>query len=759
MKLFSEKKWSVYVICIILAVSAGASFFAKKVEIDHDYERFFSKNDPDLQKYREYTAKFNEEDGDIILVGVQDSSGIFNSTFMGAIKNSGNEIKALPNVKNVISPCHNCFYGKISGLVGFEKKDCIGFNNFEADSIRIYKDKKLKGSLFSADGDAVLLYIIVEQNINKTQGEKLMQDLQIILDKNKLNKPAIAGKIRTISHYSEKMMEELSLFFITSVILVCIFLLVSYRMWWAVVIPLIIIVCCIIWTVATMVLTGKSFDVLMVMLPTIIFVVGMSDIVHFLNKYLDELRKGQEKTKAITSSYKEVGLATLLTSCTTAIGFFSLLAVDVVPVQEFGVYAGIGVIIAYVLTFCFLPFCLILIPVPTQFVSAKKSIWSAFLDRSFLKIARNQKRVITISCLLLVGGILGTSFLPVNTYLLEDLSATDPVKMDYVFFEEKFSGARPMEIELKVGSDKNNIFDFQVAREIEKIEKYIENSYTESGAGFLLSPIDPIKYLYKIKHANNEKYFKLPKKEKTYLNLLKEVKKHYPIENASVLISSDSLYARISGKIKDLGSHVIDLENNKFNRFVSDSINPNYLVVSLTGTPLLLDKNNRKLSSNIMLGLGAAFVIIGLIIGLIYKNWAITIISLAVNTLPLFIISGLMLLMGFDIKTSTALIFTLAFGIAVDDTIHMLSKLKIELRKGSSVIVALRRSYLSTGKAIIVTSLILCGGFLTLICSDFTSVYTMGLLISITLFIAVILDLTLLPVLILMARNTIKPNR
>jgi uncharacterized protein len=448
----------------------------------------------------------------------------------------------------------------------------------------------------------------------------------------------------------------------------------------------------------------------------------------------------------------------LLTSCTTAIGFFSLLAVDVVPVQEFGIYAGIGVMMAYVLTFSFLPFCLIIIPAPTKFISAKKSIWSSFLDQAFIKVARSQKRIIAISCLLLAGGVLGSSFLKVNTYLLEDLSPNDPVKKDYVFFEKKFSGARPMEIELKVGSNSKNIFDFEVAKEIEKLEKYIETHYTQNGVGFILSPLDPVKYLYKIKHANNEKYFKLPRKERTYLNLLAEVKKYYPVKNTNTLVSTDSTFARISGKINDLGSYLIDEENIKFNKFVNDSINEKHLYIVLTGTPLLLDKNNKKLSSSIMLGLGVAFVIIGLIIGLIYKNWSITIISLAVNTLPLFIISGLMLMMGFDIKTSTALIFTLAFGIAVDDTIHMLSKLKIELKKGSSVIVALRRSYLSTGKAIIVTSLILCGGFLTLILSDFTSVYTMGLLISITLFIAVILDLTLLPVLILMARKTIKSN-
>ena len=191
-------------------------------------------------------------------------------------------------------------------------------------------------------------------------------------------------------------------------------------------------------------------------------------------------------------------------------------------------------------------------------------------------------------------------------------------------------------------------------------------------------------------------------------------------------------------------------------KFLNDSIDSSLITVKLTGVPLLIDKINERLSGNILLGLLLAFTAIAIIIGLVYKTWIIVVISMIVNTLPLILVGGIMYVLGLDIKISTSLIFTLAFGIAVDDTIHMLSKLKLLLRKGIPLTDALKLSYLTTGKAIIVTSAILCSGFLSLVFSNFISMQTMGLLISLTLLIAVVVDLTLLPLLLDRFKSKIK---
>lgn len=754
------KKTSSILLIAIFVLSGIAFFQAKNIKIDYDFERFFPDNDPDLQKYLTYSNNFEGKDDNFILVGIKNKNGVFQKKFLEKIKSVGDSIQKIPEVKKVLSPCHNCFYIKQTGFSGFEVKDCISFKDLKTDSIRIFNDEKLPGSLFSKTSHSISFYISIISGLNKKESENVLEKIQKILYNKNFNEKHVAGKIITVQHYTQQMEEELLIFFTCSAVLVCLFLWFSYKAWWAVLVPLTIILTSIIWSVAIMVITGKSFDILMIMLPTIIFVVGMSDIVHFLNKYIDELRIGTSKFNAIKTSFKEIGLATLLTSITTSIGFFTLIAIDILPVKEFGIYSGISVIVAYLLSFLTLPLFLSLLAKPTHLIDRKNKLqWRLFLNKRFIWVLKNPKTIILSSAFLTIIGIAASSQLKVNTYLLEDLQESDPIKVSYTFFEDNFSGVRPVEVLLRPGKTSLNIYNYNTAKEIEKLESYLKKNYTEQGVGFMLSPLDPIKYLYSIKHNNNPEYFKLPNREKRYQHTLNQISQYGAQLNENKFINKDSTMGRISGKINDVGSYIIKLENEKLNHYLKDSIDSNYLTAELTGSPALLDKNNEKLSSNILIGLIIAFLIIGTIIGIIYRSFTLVGITLIVNALPLLIVASLMLLLGFDIKISTALIFTLAFGIAVDDTIHLLSKLKLELRKTNSVIWALKRSYLSTGKAIIITSLILCGGFLTLIGSSFSSIYSMGLFVSITLFIAVIIDLTLLPVLIIAIRNKISPNQ
>jgi predicted RND superfamily exporter protein len=755
MKRNNLKIWSIIALAFIFVITGVGTYSARNITVDYNYENYFPQQDSSLKSYKEFVQNFGA-DGEFILIGLKNKDGIFDSTFLRKIQSLGNELKLKNNVNYLISPCHECFSHKMAGLATFEKKPCISFESFIKDSVKIYQNKKLIGSIFSANGKAVTIYLSTPNKLNKKSGDKLLSDINSTLEKYNFDELHISGRIIATSYYTEKLEDELILFFCISTALVCLFLWYSFKSLWGVVVPITIVIFSMIWTVVIMKLAGKDFDLLMVMLPTIVFVVGMSDLVHFLSRFLDELRAGQRKLQAIKISFKEVGLATFLTSSTTSIGFFSLTIVEITPVKEFGIYSGISVIVAYVLTFIMLPLFLIILPPPNKLLKGKrKERWELLLSRCF-EFIFNHKKIIYISILsITILSLLGISQLSTNNYLLEDLKENDPVKKDYRFFEQNFSGVRPFELELTVGPNGNNIYDFKSAIEIQKIEKYLETQYTPKGVGFIISPLDPIKYLYAVKHNNNPDYYRLPAKEKTYLNQLHMLHKLNP-SSAISLVSSDSNKVRLSGKIDDLGGLIIRKENEKFMRFVLDSVNTSLITAQLTGAALLIDKTNENLSSNILLGLLLAFTVIAIIIGLVYKTWIVVVITMLVNTLPLIMIGGIMNLLNLDIKVSTTLIFTLAFGIAVDDTIHMLSRLKLLLRRGMPLMEALKTSYLSTGKAIIVTSLILCSGFLSLTFSTFVSMQTMGFLISITLLIAVIVDLTVLPLLLAAFKSKIK---
>ena len=215
------------------------------------------------------------------------------------------------------------------------------------------------------------------------------------------------------------------------------------------------------------------------------------------------------------------------------------------------------------------------------------------------------------------------------------------------------------------------------------------------------------------------------------------------------LISSDKKTTRIMGSIGDLGSEIIENKNEQLLSFIESEIDPNIVQVRITGTAHLLDQNMKTLSNSITLGLIIAVIIVSIIMAILYKSLKIVLISIIPNVIPLIMIAGIMGIFGIQFKVTTAIIFTIAFGICVDDTIHFLSKFNLELKKGKSLLYALKRTYLATGKAIVLTSLILCSGFLMLIFSDFSGTFYTGVLITIALFIAVIADLTILPILLL----------
>ncbi|MDC0600681.1 MMPL family transporter, partial [Flavobacteriales bacterium] len=224
----------------------------------------------------------------------------------------------------------------------------------------------------------------------------------------------------------------------------------------------------------------------------------------------------------------------------------------------------------------------------------------------------------------------------------------------------------------------------------------------------------------------------------------------------SDLVNVELGLARITAKTADLGAKELALRNDKFldriNQHLESEFEHPPFTVKITGTASLIDLNNRFLASDMVLGLLIAFAAVALIVGLLFKSLKMTLISLVPNVLPLLFIAGFMGAMDIDLKVSTSIIFTIAFGIAVDDTLHFLAKYRILLQQGRSPIWALRRTFLSTGKAIVVTSIILCGGFSTLMLSSFEGTFHIGLLVSLTLCFAVLVDLAVLPLLLLPKR-------
>lgn len=744
------------VLIVLSALTAVFMYAASNLEFDYDYEKYFPKSDDSMVHFEQFRKQYGE-DSNFLLIGLENKSGIFDVDFLKKVKKFGDELMADTIVEFITSPVHNCGYYKKAGLNGLSFKPYLNLNQpeiSEADSLRIFKNDQLTGSLLSKDGSSICIFLRTQVNLNKKEASHILN----LIDKKKedynFSSFHLAGRVLAQTYIVEKMISELVLFISTSIILLVGFLYISFRSWWGVVIPLIVVLVSIVWTLAIMYFSGKSFDLLMVMLPTIIFVVGMSDLVHLLAKYLDELRLGKEKNEAIKIAFKEVRWATFLTSLTTAIGFFSLTFANITPIKEFGIYAGVSVFVAYFLAFTFLPSVLVLVKPPQKLIQSKENnFWDKYLRGWMRGVFKNQKKVLLITLALVIIGVFSANSLKIDNYLLEDLSNSDPIKQDVNYFEENYSGLRPFEAEI-VAKGPDGVVNYEFLQELEKIESYLRAEYTEEGVGFLISPLTIFKEAYFIKKGSKPKYRKLPETARRFEALKRQMKEgasklQIDLGKGFSLISPDSTKCRMTGKLRDVGGFNIKKENLKLADFIAREINPNVLEFRLTGTAVLIDKNNGTLAKDLLMSLLFAFSIIAIVVGLMFKNFKIALLSLIPNVLPLLLVTVVMYLGGIDLKISTSLIFTLAFGIAVDDTIHLLSKYKLEQKKGRSHLYALKRAYLSSGKAIIVTTLILVGGFLTLLFSTFTSTFYMGLLVSVTLIIALIFDLMVMPLIML----------
>jgi len=372
--------------------------------------------------------------------------------------------------------------------------------------------------------------------------------------------------------------------------------------------------------------------------------------------------------------------------------------------------------------------------------------WTWLLGKSMTWTLKNGKIILYSSTLLVMLAVLGILKLEVNTFLIDDLPRSHPMKADFMFFDKHFGGSRPFEMAVQVRNPALSVFDYPVLMEMEKVENYLLHSY---GTSALTSPVKIIKQTNQAVNGGLRKYHIIPDSlDLVKLNRFINQIKRQPYFNS--MVSADQKSSRFSGRMGDIGSSITTAKTTALRNFINADIDTTLVNFRVTGTSLLIDKNNAYLVKNMSTGLAIAFAVVALIAGLMFRSWRMILITLIPNVIPLLLVAGIMGTLGITLKLSSSVIFTVAFGIAVDDTIHFISKLKMELAKGKSKLYAIKRTYFSTGKAIIITTLILISGFLTLLWSSFGGTYYIGLFVGLTLLFALIIDLTLLPVFILL---------
>jgi len=728
----------------LVAVTGWMGWQALGLEFNYDFEQFFPEDHPETTFYREFRETFGS-DNDFLIVGFEGDS--LSAAFLSEVDAHVEALEALPGVESVQSPTRLKLPVRdpLSGMA-FQRPllSWESDSSLTRDLSRLRMRNDVMGTFVSPSGRAVALTLEHTDGLSKAGCDSLAAAVSAWEESAHRSKSAIldvhvSGRAVAQAYYVGVMEREVAWFVSVGIVLLVAFLWFAFRTAWGVLVPLTVVLVSGLWTLGIMVATGKAVDVMTVVLPTILFVVGISDVVHVLTRYYDERRADVSHQEAMTRAFREVGLATFLTSLTTALGFLTLLTSSIGPVHDFGVYSAVGVGVAYVLAFTLLPSVMVLVPPPHVSKRGTGVFWNGALHRALRWTLRN-KRGLAVAWVGIAGmAVWLGSGLRVDNKLIEDLREDDPFREQFVFFEREFAGVRPFELAVTMPEplDKPDMMNA-----MDQLEQHLQSEY---GVGALVGPATATRMAHRGWQGDREEHFSVPTDPSVFRKVLRLLDRS---GQWGALVAEDGRTTRVFGKVEDTGSQVIATKNVALDAWCEANL-PEGSTWKVTGTAHLVDVNNASLASDMVGGLGLALIAVALIAGLLFRSGAMVVLCLVTNLLPLAMIAAVMVLMGVDLKVTSGIIFTVAFGIAVDDTIHFLSKLRLQLAQGRTLATAVKRSFLATGKAIVVTSLILCGGFMTLTTSSFLGTFHIGLLISLTLLFAVVADLTFLPWMVL----------
>jgi uncharacterized protein len=570
-------------------------------------------------------------------------------------------------------------------------------------------------------------------------------DIQTAISSFSFDETHVIGRSLGQKIYVEMMAREMALFIAISFFLTLLFLFIAFRSFWNVVLPTLVVLTSIVWTLGAIELLGQDIDIMLTILPTILFVIGISDSVHILARYIELLRAGKEKIEAIKGAIRDTILPTFLTAITTAIGFGTLIFNGIEPVSNFGIYTSLGVMMAFVISYAMLPAGLYLCPKPgISSPMNKNDFWTPKLHSAFMWILRKRRRILWGSVIFTLICVAITSRINVNNFMLEDLDNDHFLKQEFRFVEEKFSGARPFEMAITFQSEED-IWKPETLRQLDLFDAQLRNEY---GVGNLMSLPVLVKSIHQSLNGGQTSYFTVPETQEDLDQIRSIMDRKDFAKVYALIVNEEAKTARYSGKTGDLGRAHFDQKNLNLQTYYQ-SLGATNWTYKVTGTAHLIDYNNSYLVDNMLLDIILSILSVALLVGFLFYSWRIALLSLIPNVIPLIGLSAFMVLADIDIKISTSIIFSIAFGIAVDDTIHFMGKLKLLQNRGYSKNYAVKRTFISTGKAIIMTTLILCAGFVSLIFSSFMGTFYVGMLVTITLIIALVGDLLLTSVLVL----------
>ncbi len=618
-----------------------------------------------------------------------------------------------------------------------------------------------EGLLFNKKSGAIRSAIYLDKKIVNTIARKEYILKKFIPEIDKFEKETgidlrTSGMpyIRTLN--AKTIVDEIGIFIGAALLITSLIFFFFFRSFRATLISLLIVIIGVMWSFGIIALFGYEITVLTALVPTLVIVIGIPNCIFLINKYHQEYQKHHNKAKALQRVITKTGTATLMTNLTTAFGFATFIATNNTLLSEFGVVTSINIIAIYLLCLIVIPifFSYIPAPIPRHLGHLEREYLTSFMNWIVRTVKFNRVGVYVTAVILLVFGIIGIYEIRISGSIIEDMPKKTAFFDDIRFFEKEFDGVMPLEIMIDT-KKKNGAMKLTNLRRMEDLEETITDIPELSKP---LSIVNVAKSFNQAYYNGNPEFYSLPSPNEEFalLPYIKNSLKNSKDNQLKSYISNDGSIARITTFIKDEnGEKMKSIEAQLRNKINKIFPSPKYEVI-ITGKALVFQKGTKYLLDNLLSSLLFAFLITAGLVAIMFRSFKMVLVSIIPNLLPLLMTAGLMGFLGIPLKPSTILVFGIAFGMSVDDTLRFLAQYRLELSRNDWKI---KKSVFATfddaGISMFYTSIVLFFGFSVFMLSSFGGTIALGGLVALTLFFGMLSNLVLLPSLVLTLNKTL----
>lgn len=753
-------------ILILLGIVGFTVFLAlqwKNIRFSNTESNILPNDHPATVEYRSFTKIFGEE-GNAIVLAIRDSA-LFNPKNFNRWNRLSKQLDAFPEIDFVVS------LENLRVLVKDNEEQAFVMEPFLKS---VPKDKKeidsLKNHLFNElpfydnlvynpKSGTIQTIAYLDKDIMNTEvrNQFILNDLGDLIESFEEETQMdvrVSGMPYIRTWNTKSIVDEIGIFILAALLVTSIIFFFFFRSFRATFISMFVVIIGVMWAFGILGLLKYEMTILTALIPPLIIVIGIPNCIFLINKYQQEVNKHGNQALSLQRVISKIGNATLMTNITTASGFATFIILDSDLLKEFGIVASINIVGIFILSLLIIPIIYSFMPLPkTKHLKHLNKKWMDFFVNWMERMVRDHRIAVYLTTVaVLVLSIIGIYQMRITGSRIEDLPKNTHFYKDIQFFEQEFDGIMPMEIVVDA-QRKNGIIKPATLKRMDDLGSVI-NEIPELSRP--ISVVDLIKYSKQAFYNGIPKYYQLPTSQEN--TFIMDVARKSSSEGNLLesFVDSTGQTARLTTYMQDVKIDRMEEIEKTLQQSIAKLFPEDRYKVFMTGKALLFLKGTKYLVKNLLLSLALAIGLISLFMTYLFRSFRMVIISLVPNLLPLVITAGLMGYLGVPIKPSTILVFSIAFGISVDDTIHFLAKYRQELAANrwqikKSVYAALRE----TGVSMFYTSIVLFFGFSVFIISSFGGTKALGALVSATLLFAMLSNLILLPSLLLSLERSI----